>query len=380
MPASTPVGDPELDLDDLPAAGKPLTFYFEIGVLPPATLGKLQRPGGRPPRAEADPEAVEPSSRPLREHLARLETGRAARGERGDFVSMDYVGSIDGEPFEGGEGRDQMVQLGSGRLIPGFEEQLEGAAAGEERNVKAEFPRRLRRRTSRRARPRVRGERQGGQGQAAARARRRVRARAGGFDTLDELREDIAGKLREADGSAWPTEFREAALDAVVAEAKLDLPDTLVAARADELWERMLHSLTHQGIKPEAYLQITGKTEEEMLEEARPEAEQALRREAVIAAIVESENIEPTEEDILEALGPVAEREGISVEKLRDRLLGSNRLDEVATEIAARRAVDLVAEEAVPIGIDQAKARDALWTPEKEAASKSAEKLWTPGT
>ncbi|MDX6639045.1 MAG: trigger factor, partial [Solirubrobacteraceae bacterium] len=134
-----PVGDPDLDLSDLPAPGEPLTFQFEIGVRPTATLGEYKglEVGRREP--EPDPADIDAELEQLRERSARLETVEEAAA-KGDFVVMDYVGSIDGEGFEGGEGRDQMVELGTGRLIPGFEEQLEGATAGEDRTVKLNFP------------------------------------------------------------------------------------------------------------------------------------------------------------------------------------------------------------------------------------------------
>ena len=141
-----------------------------------------------------------------------------------------------------------------------------------------------------------------------------------GFDTLDELKEDIATKLREADEQRADAEYREAVLDAVVAGATVDVPDALVDARARELWERMLHSLGHQGISKDAYLQISGKTEEEILDEAKPDAEQALRREAVIAAVIEAEDIEPSDGDVLAALQASATRESTTPEKLRERL------------------------------------------------------------
>ena len=95
------------------------------------------------------------------------------------------------------------------------------------------------------------------------------------------------------------------------------MPPTLVDARAQELWERMLHSLSHQGINKDAYLRIAGRDEDEILEEAKPDAEQALRREAVIAAVIEAEGIEPSEGDILDALQTTATREGTTPEKLR---------------------------------------------------------------
>src|SRR5262249_28314530 len=114
---------------------------------------------------------------------------------------------------------------------------------------------------------------------------------AAGFETLAELREDIAAKLREADERRVDAEYREAALDAVVSAATITVPPALIDARTNELWERMLHSMSHRGISKETYLQMSGRTEEELLAEARPDAEQALRREAVLAAVIEAEDI-----------------------------------------------------------------------------------------
>ena len=117
------VGDPQVDLSDLPEKGAPLAFTIEVGVVPPAQLGDYRgvEVGRREPRV--DDQEVQAELERLRESLASLETVERQAGE-GDFIVMDYVGSIDGTPFEGGEGRGQVVELGSGRLIPGFEEQL----------------------------------------------------------------------------------------------------------------------------------------------------------------------------------------------------------------------------------------------------------------
>src|SRR5206468_7955325 len=103
---------------------------------------------------------------------------------------------------------------------------------------------------------------------------------------------DIRTRMGEAEASRIEAEFREAALDSAVKAAQVDVPDTLVEARARELWDSMLHSLGHQGISREAYLRISGRSEEETIEQARPDAEQALKREAVLAAVAEAEGLE----------------------------------------------------------------------------------------
>src|SRR5919197_1510158 len=178
----------------------------------------------------------------LRERAARLDTVDRAAAD-GDFVVMDYVGTLDGTPFAGGEGRDQMVELGSGRLVPGFEEQLQGAAAGDERTVTVTFP------------DDYGAEELAGREAEFAVTVKEVKAKElpaldddlaaeAGFDTLDELREDIRSRLAETETAQIDAEFREAALDSVVKNAKVEIPDALVDARARELWDQMVHSLS----------------------------------------------------------------------------------------------------------------------------------------
>src|SRR5207248_10934443 len=120
---------------------------------------------------------------------------------------------------------------------------------------------------------------------------------AGGFDTLDELREDIAERLRESDERAIEREFEEAVLDAAVAGSQVDVPDKLVHARAHEVLDDTLTALARQGISKDAYLQISGKDEETLPKEAEPDAEQALKREAVLAAVAEAEAISPSDDE-----------------------------------------------------------------------------------
>ena len=110
-----------------------------------------------------------------------------------------------------------------------------------------------------------------------------------GFDTLDELRDDIRERLSEGEERRIEAEFREAVLDSAVANATVDVPDALVEARARELWDQMLHSLSHQGISKEMYLQISGRDEDDIVTEGKADAERQLKREAVLAAVVAAE-------------------------------------------------------------------------------------------
>ncbi len=197
---------------------------------------------------------------------------------------------------------------------------------------------------------------------------------------MQELRDDIGGRLKEADERAIEREFEDAVLNAAVAEARIEVPEKLIHARAHELLERMLSSLARQGISKDTYLQITGKDEESLAHEAEPEAADALRREAVLAAIVEAEQIEPTEEDVRNALEPIAERDNVKPEKLLERLRKNGQLERLREDLATSQAVELLVREAKPITVEQAKARDKLWTPGKDEEESGSGQLWTPGS
>jgi trigger factor len=371
-----PVGDPELSMpDELPDEGQPLEFSIEVGVRPKAQLGTYQglEVGRREPQA-ADGLVDEELER-LRDRVATLETVERP-AESGDHVVIDYVGTVDGQPLAGGEGRDQLLELGTGRLLPGFDERLTGASAGDQRTVEVAFG------------DEGPDELKGKQGtfEVTVNEVKTKRlpeldeefAAQAGFDTLDELRDDIATRLREADEAAIEREFRGAVLDAAVAEAQIDLPPRLIHARAHELLEQTLTALSRQGISKDAYLQIAGKDEETLAQEAEPEAEAILKREAVLEAVVEAEQIEPSDDDLLDAIRPVAERDGRKPEKVLQQLRQRGRLGPLIEDVATRQALELLEREAKAITVEQAKARDKLWTPEKEGERSG--QLWTPGS
>jgi trigger factor len=400
-----PVGDPQLDLGELPGRGEALEFAIEIGVLPPAQLGPYE--GLKVPRREpeADAEQVEREIDATRERLARLKTVERPAA-KGDFVVVDYEGSLIEESPSGerrlerlaaGEGRDQLMELGAGNLVPGLEEGLVGASAGETRTVELSFPADHANRDL------------AGRPVSFTFTVKEVKLKElpalddelaidAGFDSLEELREDIRRRLLEIDGSRIEAEFLGAALDAAVAEARVELTSELIKARAREMWERTLRSLAERGISRESYLladrqaadlgsgdadSLAARREQEVLVEIEPSAEQALRREAVLTAIVAAEGIRATEEQLLEAVSAAAEREGIEPQRLLAQLRERGRLEELREDLAARRAVTLIAARAQAIPVAEAQARERLWTPAKgrakEEGAAASSGLWTPG-
>jgi trigger factor len=372
------IGRPRVDLGKLPKQGEPLAFSIEVGVRPHAELGEYRglEVGRREPSVDAA--AVDAEIERLRDRVATLETVERP-AENGDHVVMDYLGRVDGEPFGGGEARDQLLELGSGRLVPGFEEQLVGASAGDNRQVSVTFPEDY-------------PNDLGGKNAIFDVTVNEVKAKrlpeldddfaadSAGFDTLEELRADIEKRLREGEQAAVEREFEEAVLEAAVREARVDVPHELVHERAHELLEDTMNALAARGIAREMYLRITGKDEETLAHEAEPEAERALRREAVLAALVEAENIQPSDDDLKAALEPVSEREGESPDALLARVRDNGRLEQLREDVAQRQAIELLVREAKPITVEQAQARDKLWTPGSEAADTPAGELWTPGS
>ncbi len=348
-----PVGEPEISLGDLPGAGESLHFTIEIGVRPKATLGDWR--GLEVPRREAvvDEAEVDKQLEEMRQRNARLENQPDRAAQLGDFVVMDYEGIMDGEVLGDGTARGQVLELGSGRLIAGFEDGLIGAVAGEERRLELAFPENY--------------------GKAALAGKpvefhvtiKDVKAKVlpdldddfaestAGFATLEELRDDVRAQVRAADERQAEREYRESALDAAVERATVEVPAPLVEARAKEAWEHALRALAEKGISKENYLKIDQRPEEEIIAAGYPDAEHALRREAVVVALVEAEAITATDDELLEALADHVEPDQSGklpdTRKLLATLRRNGRIVELEENITARKAVDLIVAHATAV-------------------------------
>lgn len=376
----SPIGDPSIEMLSTPdAEGEALEFKFEVGVRPPAKLGDYKGLEVGKEEKEVPEEVVDTEVERIREGFARLEPVER-KAAAGDSLLIDFEGFVDGSAFQGGAAEDYLLALGSGQLIEGFEEQLAGAEAGEEREVNVTFP------------EDYQAEHLAGKEATFEVKVKEVREKilpeldddfasdASEFDTLEELRADIREKVAAALGSRAEEDFRVAAIDAAVDKATVEVPEELARARATERWERMERQLAGRGMDPEAFLQMQGKSRDELIEETKPDAEKELKREAVVTAIADAEGIEISEEEMVEALEHSAEHERTSPEKLLERLRRDGRDAVIREDLRARRAIELVAESAKPIPKEQAEAREKIWTPEKEKSGdgKSGE-LWTPG-
>ncbi|KAA0272202.1 MAG: trigger factor, partial [Acidobacteria bacterium] len=345
---------------------------------PAAELGEYK--GIEVGRAEPEvpAEAIDAEVERMRESLAALDPVERAAAE-GDFLLIDYAGTIDGEPFEGGSATDFLLELGSETLIEGFNEQLAGSSAGTARTVAVTFP------------DDYGAEQLAGRDASFEVAVKEVREKRlpaldddfaadnTDFDSLAALRDDIEARLSGQAEHRIEHQYHDAAIDAAVANATVDVPEEIVEARAVEIWEGFERSLRQRGMDPDAYLQIQGRDRDEAIADARGDAEAGLKREAVLAAVAAAEAIEVGEDELLEALAPPAGRKG-KPEKLLKRIRSDGREPLLVEEIRMRKAAELIVTEAKPIPMDRAEAREKLWTPESgERAGTAAGELWTPG-
>ncbi|MFT4034844.1 MAG: trigger factor [Patulibacter sp.] len=371
----SPVGTPEVEPFELPEAGAAFTFSAEVGIVPAADVSGLKEFEVGKAEPVADEAAIERELETLRERFARLETVDRA-SQDGDFVVVDFVGKIGGVPFEGAEAKGQMLQIGSGHFIPGFEEQIIDMKAGDERVITVTFP------------EQYNAEHLAGQEATFDITMQEVKAKqlpeldddfaleVGGVDTLDELKNDVKARLAEAEEQRIEQLYRLATLDAAAIKAGIEVPRALAHDHAHQEFHRMMHRFEHQGISQEVYLQSVGKTHDEVVEDAVPGAEQQLKRQAVVTAVVAAEGLTATDEEIEAAVAPLAQREGITLKKAIARLRGRGQIDALREDLAEQKAVDLLVERAKAISVEEAKKAGTAYTPSREEQAENPG-LWT---
>ncbi len=360
-----PIGSPEVGEVELPEEGKPFVFAAEVGVVPSVDTSAIKDLEVGKSKPGVDDEAIDRELDLLRDRFARLETAERPV-EDGDYVVIDYLGKLDGEPFPGGEGKNQLLEIGSGRFIPGFEEQLIGLKATDEKVITVTFP-----------------EEYGAAELAGQEATfdivvHEVKAKqlpeldddfaleVGGVDTIDELRKDISTRLAEGEEQRLEQLFRLATIDAAVKKAGVEVPRALAYEYAHQEFHQMIHRFEHQGISQEVYLQSVGKTHDEVVEEAVPSAEVQVARRAVVRSVVAAEGLTATDEEVEAAIAPLAAQEKVSVKKIWARLEGRGQIDAVRADLAENKAVELLVERAKVITVAAAKKAGTTYTPSRE--------------
>jgi trigger factor len=373
--AVDPIDEPDLDVPEPPDGGE-FTFGATVQLRPRATLGEYKGLEVGKAEPEVPEDALATELERLRDQVARLEVVERP-AESGDFLTVDFDGAVDGRPLPNASSRDYLVELGGGRLVPGFDDALIGAAAGETRTFPVTYPQEDQRTEL------------AGQTVDYTVTIKRVQAKAlpalddafaqeaSEFDTLDELRADLYQRLETLAKARVDELFRRTVIDAVVAGATVDVPEVLVNRQIGGI----LHDVSHQlpeGMSLEQYFEATGRTLDAVVQEMRPDAEMAVRRELVVEAVADAEAVEVSDEEVEAQVRADAETTGRDPEKLLTELRRRGGVEALRRDLRLRKAVDLLVEAATPISIEQAKARQKLWTPETKEQEAETPKLWTP--
>jgi trigger factor len=272
---------------------------------------------------------------------------------------------------EPSEHRDYVVELGGGRLADVIEDALPGTSEGETRTVELELD-------------------DGSKGTVEVTVKEikekvlpelddRLAASLSEFETMAELRADIEARLQEQLDSELEVRFRQDALDAVVEKTTFEGIEPLVDRRAAALLESLARSLGRQGVSAGAYLQATGQTPEALQTSARAEAELAVKRELALEAVVADLGIEVADDEIEVLIREEAAAAGEDAETTVQAMRERGGFEQVRNDLALRKALDEIVARVKRIPMELAKAREKLWTPEKEKSG-SGMKIWTPGS
>ena len=339
--------------------GQEFIFTAEVAVKPEVTLGQYK--GIEVPETviEVTDEEIEAELKKVQEQNAReISVDRPA--ENGDTVVIDYEGSVDGELFDGGTATDHPLVLGSGAFIPGFEDQLIGAVADSDVDVHVTFP-----------------EEYHAADLAGKEALFKVKVHevkkkelpeindefaqdVSEFDTLEEYKEDVKKGIADKKADAARQEKQEKIITQVVENAEMDIPDPMVTTQARQMMDQFAQQMQMNGLSMAQYFQFTGLTADSLLEQMKPQALRNIQNRLVLEAIAEAENFEASEEEVEAEFAKLAEKYGMTVEKIKE-LFADEQKEGIKSDLAAQKALDLITEAAVevPVAAVEATVEDA---------------------
>jgi trigger factor len=360
-----PVTQPQYDYELPSSSEDAFAFTAEVAVQPkaePADWTTIEVPAAEP---DVPAELVEHELEALRSSVAELVPVEGRGAAEGDALVIDV------DAPEGEAQRDLVVTLGAGRLLPELEAGIAGMSAGETKEIEYALPE---------------GERQ-----TVSLTVKEIKEpvlpplddelakAASEFGTLDELRTDIEGRLREQVEEELEGEFRGAAVDALVQASGVEVSEALVEARAGNLIRAFVSGLERRGISLETYLALSGETAEQIQERLLADARRSLGRELVLEAVAEQLGIEVSDDELRAFIREQAElSDEDDPEALVEQVWHSGRHESLRTDLRLRAALDRVASEVKRIPVELAQAREKLWTPGQEKPEGAA-KLWTPG-
>ena len=341
-----PVGRPEVTEVTL-NEGEPCVFTVSVITKPEVVLGEYKGLSVTASTTEVTDEEVDKQINALRERHAKMVVAEGAELGQGDFALIDFDGTVDGKPFSGGQSKGYPLEIGSGSFIPGFEDQLIGAKAGEEREVKVTFPADY-----------FVAELAGKEAVFVTKINDVKRKElpelnddfakeAGDADTFAEMKEKTKEKLVEAAKEKDESAFREAALKQAVANATIEIPDIMVEDQVDHMIQDLDFSLRQRGLELDKYLGYMNTDMAGLRERYRPAALEEVRSELTLEAIVKAENIAVSDEDYAEETQKMAKAYKMAEAELNQMLADKRHAEAVKDTILRRKAAQLVVDSAV---------------------------------
>ena len=320
-----------------------VTITLTTDVYPEVTLGQYKGVEVEKPEAEVTDAQVQAELDRMAQNVASTETVERA-AEMGDTANIDFEGFDNGVPFDGGKGEAFDLKLGSGSFVPGFEEQVVGMTAGEEKDIDITFPEDYKADLA--GKPVVFHVKLNKVTVTNVPALDDEFAKdVSEFDTLEELKGDIRAKALEASQKQIDTVFENACVEKAAENTTVDMPAALVDAELDNQMERFAYQLQMSGYSMEAYAKMMGGDLNTMRNAFRPTAEKQAKINVTLAKIVEEEGITASDEDIAAEYEAMAKQYELEVEKIK----GMVPAEEVKTSLETRKAVKLIVDAAVAV-------------------------------
>ena len=363
------VGYPQVELESCTKDG--VVFKCTVAVYPEVKLGQYK--GLEAPKAEVKVVAADVNAR-LKEMADRnsrlVSVERAVK--KGDTADIDFEGFDNGVAFDGGKGENFDLEIGSGSFVPGFEEQLIGMKAGEEKDIDITFPENYT--------PELAGKPVVFHVKVNEVKVKEVPALddefakdVSEFDTLKELKADIKKKLTAERTESAQRAFEDVLMAKVAEGVEADVPHEMVELQAEQMTEGFKQQLASQGIPFDQYLKMTNTTEADFKSQAYGPAEQQVKMDLAISAIVKAENLEATDDEVEAEMKKVADRYGMDLDTVKKYL----RPEEVKEQVIREKVIKLVADNAVAVAPAEALAEEeteAEAAEEKKPAKKAAAK------
>ena len=338
------VSQPTIDITQA-EPGKAFIFTAEVATKPEVTLGDYK--GVEVPKTEitVTDEDVDAEIKKEQEKNSRTINVEDRGAQLQDVVTIDFEGSVDGVPFDGGQATEYPLTLGSNTFIPGFEAQLVGAKVGDDVDVKVTFP------------EEYQAKELAGKEAIFKCAVKKIEAKelpeldddfakdVSEFDTLAEYKEHIKTNLVERKENEAKRAKEDAAVDKAIENAQMDIPEAMLQTQCRQMLDDFSRRMQSQGLSMDQYFQFTGMTAEKMMEDMKPQALKRIQTRLVLEKVAEVENIQPTEEEVNEEISKMAEAYKMEADKLKE-LLGERELEQMKKDMAVQKAVTVIADAA----------------------------------